>query len=235
MSKLCCVNHNTFALGYTAKVEREKVLPKDKNNVSLHIFYYFNMCIVWIILVVASIVFINIYDMPWYIDSAIIVCLLLLAPLFYKFSEMIKWGPNYKLYKNGAEGEGPFSCKPDSTYTSINNINSCIYKKTGLKDLLPKFKVISCAETVPSFTGDYVGYAEIVFKDNLDMVFDRLIHENNGIIETRNDNECISFIDKDKISISLSVPFEDDERDDDFWSITIDRKDLSGKIRYGRV
>jgi hypothetical protein len=27
---LCCVNHNTFALGYTAKVEREKVLAKDK-------------------------------------------------------------------------------------------------------------------------------------------------------------------------------------------------------------
>lgn len=173
--------------------------------------------------------------MPWYIDSAIIICLLLLAPLFLTISELIKWGPNYRQYKNGAEGAGPFSCRPDSYYTSVKNINSCIYKKTGLRDLLPKFKVVSCAETVPDFTGDYEGYAKIEFKEKLDVTFDRLLHENNGIIETRKDYKCISVVDNDRISISLSIPFEDGEKDDDFWVITINRKDMSGGIRYGRV
>ena len=152
-----------------------------------------------------------------------------------------KWGKDYKtaIETGKLSVNRSYSCEPDSVYTSVNSVNRELYEITGHKDLLPKFDVTYCAETLRDFTGDYSGFATIEFEQPIsNEIFDileKFDKDKCDVLDDTNIDSVNAEQSKKGMTINLSTPYEKDNRDDLFWSIKIERNSNEGSISYGRV
>lgn len=138
----------------------------------------------------------------------------------YKFGEDYK-----KLIEQGKLGlRTAVPCRPELCYTSKKEMESLA------KIRLPLFTIKECKETLPDFTGDYSGEAEIEFEKAIDgtMVqkIEAAMRQGNSLWRKEGGDVYTC----DLLKPDLGTPVKDS-----YWTISIQANSALGTIRYGRV
>ena len=162
------------------------------------------------------------------------ICLpfcLLLFLLFYPTSDhalKIKYGKDFKkaIEKGQLSVTSAYPCVPNGYYTSHNAIE----EKCNI--VLPDYNVKECRETLPDFTGDYFGSADIEFTSNINSYLLQQIdydmkQKSSKWRKGEAGDEYICDLEKPDLDAKPSK--------DVFWQISIQKGTNKGKIMYGRI
>ena len=119
-----------------------------------------------------------------------------------------------------------YPCVPDGHYTSKNAVE----EKCNI--VLPDFDIKECRETLPDFTGDYGGCADIEFTNVINnrviqQIEDDMKQEFSKWRKGEGDGEYVCDMEKPDLDVKPSK--------DVYWRISILKETNKGKIVYGRV
>ncbi len=119
-----------------------------------------------------------------------------------------------------------YPCVPESQYTTKKGIED----ECGLE--LPDFAIKECKETLPDFTGDYCGSADIVFDvpidDNIIMQIEEdMKHSHSKWERWKGDSGYLCHLIEPNLDVKPSQ--------DVFWRLVIRKGSSKGEIVYGRI
>ena len=119
-----------------------------------------------------------------------------------------------------------YPCVPDGHYTSKNAVE----EKCNI--VLPDFDIKECRETLPDFSGDYGGCADIEFTNVINnrviqQIEDDMKQEFSKWRKGEGDGEYVCDMEKPDLDVKPSK--------DVYWRISILKETNKGKIVYGRV
>jgi hypothetical protein len=188
------------------------------------------------VLIVIGIVVLGVYfPIVWWIIGMAVLLIVVLFVWLISGSDkrederMIeKFGKDYKdaIAKGKLGLRTPYSCTPDAYHTS----------KIGIEEIakikLPDFSVKECRETLPDFTGDYSGSADIEFTSIINSHLVQQIEDDmkQGSSKWRKgevDGEYVCDLEKPDLDVKPSI--------DGFWRITIKKDSTKGLIVYGSI
>lgn len=119
-----------------------------------------------------------------------------------------------------------YPCVPDGHYTSKKRIEDVC----GIE--LPNYTIKECRETLPDFTGDYWGEADIEFEtpieDNIILQIEEYMEHSQSKWERRRDGS-------DYICHLLEPNLDVRPSQDVFWRLIIRKGSSKGEIVYGRI
>lgn len=119
-----------------------------------------------------------------------------------------------------------YPCVPESQYTSKKGIED----ECGIE--LPEFAIKECKETLPDFTGDYFGSANIEFEIPID---DNIILQIENDMKYRQSKWERWKGDSDYICHLLEPNLDLKPSQDVFWRLIIRKDSSMGEIVYGRI
>ena len=190
----------------------------------------------WIFRAVAIVGFVVLaicYPFLW----SIIGCLVLIIVGFIIYTIYDSTGDRYIKRKFGKDFQKAidsgqlsltkaYPCVPDDYYTS----QSTIEEKCNIE--LPDFEIKECRETLPDFTGDYSGRADIEFASIINshliqQIEDDMKQNSSKWRKGKGDGEYVCDLEKPDLDVKPSK--------DGFWRISIQEESNKGLSVYGRV